>query len=179
MKYIQYSISTRDSHQNSSWSPWKMCILLRVQFCRTLATQHLLNLRAQCFLGRLSWKALRSLNSECCKYLVISALITVHGWLGSLDASNQISELLEYSACNGLGGVFTLNRPCSYNLLIKNAVMIRIRKLNCTLYIWSLCGVPSFRDWNQAQNDLSAVPNLPTTTAKMLILSPWFGNKIL
>jgi len=21
MKYIQYSISTRDSHQNSSWSP--------------------------------------------------------------------------------------------------------------------------------------------------------------
>jgi len=104
-------------------------------------------------------KALRSLDSECCKYLEISALITVHGWLGRVDASNQISELLEYSACNGLGGVFTLNRPCSYNLLIKNAVMIRIRKLKCTLYIWSLCGVPSFRDWKQAQNDPSAVPN--------------------
>jgi len=24
MKYIQYSFWTRDSHQNSSWSPWKM-----------------------------------------------------------------------------------------------------------------------------------------------------------
>jgi len=42
-------------------------------------------------------KALRSLNSECCKYIVNLALIAVHGWFGSVDASNQISELLEYS----------------------------------------------------------------------------------
>jgi len=32
--------------------------------------------------------------------------------MGSVHASNQISELLECSAYNGMGGAFTLTRLC-------------------------------------------------------------------
>jgi len=39
--------------------------------------------------------------------------------MGSVHASNQISELLECFACNGLGGAFTLIRWCSCNVFIE------------------------------------------------------------
>jgi len=58
-----------------------MCILLTVQFCRTLATLHLLDPMQSSVPSFMEGiKALKSLNSECCEYLVILELITVHAY---------------------------------------------------------------------------------------------------
>jgi len=61
MKYIQYSFSTRDSHQHSSWSPWKMC-----QWCRVLQNPcNTAFIRPQSSVPSLSGrKELRSLDLE-------------------------------------------------------------------------------------------------------------------